>query len=94
MMAILSSRVIINVRKAVGTTTYDLATISADPLHFAVNPNGTQSSGDWRPESHATGAGASVTTVHRSVRRHVDTDAIEMNCKDISKIVLPGAYAT
>ncbi len=92
MMAILSSRVIINVRKAVGTTTYDLATISADPLHFAVNPNGTQSSNGWRPESHATGA--SVTTVHRSVCRHVDTDAIEMNCKDISKLVLPGAYAT
>jgi len=77
MIAILSSRIIINVRKAVGSTTYDLATMSVDPLNFAVNENGTQSRSGWRPETHS--GGASVVTVHGSVHRPVDTDGIEMN---------------
>lgn len=87
MIAILSSRIIINVRKAVGSTTYDLATISVDPLNFAVNGNGTRSSSGWRPETHS--GGASVVTVHGSVHRPVDTDGIEMNCKNIAGFVRP-----
>ncbi len=89
MMAILSSRVIINVRKAVGTGTDDLTTISADPLHFAVNPNGSNSICGWRPETRATGA--SVEMAHRSVHGHIDrldTDSIEMNCNGILRLVL------
>ncbi len=75
MMAILSSRVIINVRRAARTAGGGLTTISADPLHFAINPNGTQSSSGWRPEVHSRGA--SVETAHRSVHRHVDADGID-----------------
>jgi len=70
--AILSSRIVINVRKALRGTS-DPAMVT-DPLGHAASASGSQTSG-----GHLSGRHASGVVVSTSTYKHEDKDAIEMD---------------